>query len=194
MSCVSVGTNNQESMLMQNRTIFRLTRALTKLLSAGLLLSLATFTATAADSALQVALNTSKAAPRVMEPLTERSILRDFTFAWESMTRALASNTTGPLNGIFDGNARAFLNDTIHGQQKSGLTSHYGNQSHKVDAVFYSPEGDLLELHDTAEYDLEIHDGSKTIDSQHVIAHYVVLMTPGADRWVVRQLQAVPQF
>jgi hypothetical protein len=24
--------------------------------------------------------------------------------------------------------------------------------------------------------------------------HYVVLMTPGADRWTIRQLQAVPQF
>jgi hypothetical protein len=24
--------------------------------------------------------------------------------------------------------------------------------------------------------------------------NYIVLMTPGADRWVVRQLQAVPHF
>jgi hypothetical protein len=24
--------------------------------------------------------------------------------------------------------------------------------------------------------------------------HYVVLMTPGADRWVIRQLQSVPEF
>jgi hypothetical protein len=24
--------------------------------------------------------------------------------------------------------------------------------------------------------------------------HYIVLMTPGADRWVIRQLQSVPEF
>lgn len=148
----------------------------------------------AADSAPQIAINMSKAAPRAMEPLTERAIVRDFTFAWENMSRALASNSTGPLNGIFEGNASSFLTDAVHSQRRTGITSHYLNQNHKVDAVFYSPEGDILELHDTAEYDLEIHDGDKTIDSQHVIAHYVVLMTPGADRWVVRQLQAVPQF
>jgi hypothetical protein len=37
-------------------------------------------------------------------------------------------------------------------------------------------------------------DGSKSIHSAHAVVHYVVLMTPGADRWVVRQLQAVQQF
>jgi hypothetical protein len=26
------------------------------------------------------------------------------------------------------------------------------------------------------------------------VVHYVVLMTPAADRWTIRQLQAVPQF
>jgi hypothetical protein len=26
------------------------------------------------------------------------------------------------------------------------------------------------------------------------VVHYVVLMTPGADRWVIRQLQSVPEF
>ena len=148
----------------------------------------------AADSAPQVALNTSKAGPREMEPLTERAILRDYKYAWANLTRALQISSTGPLNGLFEGNASAALNELVHGQRKSGLSSSYLNQNHKVDAVFYSPEGDLIELHDTADYDLQIHDGDKTIHNEHVIAHYVVLMTPGADRWVVRQLQAVPQF
>ena len=52
----------------------------------------------------------------------------------------------------------------------------------------------MIELHDVAEYDYEILDGSKSIHSEHAVVHYVVLMTPGADRWVVRQLQAVQQF
>jgi hypothetical protein len=68
------------------------------------------------------------------------------------------------------------------------------NQSHKLDAVFYSPAGDVIELHDTAEYDFEIRDGGKVIHSEHAMVHYVVLMTPAADRWVIRQLQAVAQF
>ena len=52
----------------------------------------------------------------------------------------------------------------------------------------------MIELHDTADYRLQILDGSKTIHDEHVVVHYVVLMTPGADRWVIRQLQSVPEF
>ena len=74
------------------------------------------------------------------------------------------------------------------------MTSRYLNQTHNVDAVFYAPEGDVIELHDTTQYDLEIRDGDKTIHNEHAMVNYVVLMTPGADRWVIRQLQAVPQF
>ena len=148
----------------------------------------------AADSAPQVSLSTSKAVPRSVEPLTERAIVRDYKYAWANLTRALEVSSTGPLNVLFEGNASAALTAEIHGQRKNGLSSSYLNQNHKVEAVFYSPEGDLIELHDTANYDLQIHDGDKTIHNEHVIAHYVVLMTPGADRWVVRQLQAVPQF
>jgi hypothetical protein len=67
------------------------------------------------------------------------------------------------------------------------------DQNHRLEAVFYAPEGDVMELHDTAEYELRISDGGKIIHDEHVVMHYVVLMTPGADRWVIRQLQAVPQ-
>jgi hypothetical protein len=51
-----------------------------------------------------------------------------------------------------------------------------------------------MELHDTAEYQLQLLDGSKVIHDENVVMHYVVLMTPAADRWVVRQLQAVQGF
>ena len=34
----------------------------------------------------------------------------------------------------------------------------------------------------------------KAIHNEHAVVHYVVLMTPAADRWVIRQLQGVPQF
>jgi hypothetical protein len=147
-----------------------------------------------ADSAPQVVLHTSKAGPRPVESLTERAILRDYKFAWEHLDQALEYNSAASLNGLFAGTASVWLNDAVTSQQRNGLTSRYLNQSHKLEAVFYAPEGDVIELHDTAEYDLQIFDGRKTIHDEHVVVHYVVLMSPGADRWVIRQLQAVQEF
>jgi hypothetical protein len=159
---------------------------------AGCLIALS---AVAADSAApQVSLNVSKATPRSVEELTEKSILRDYKFAWVNMSHALESNSAALLNGSFAGTAQDWLNNAISSQQHNGLTSRYLNQTHKVDAAFYSPEGDVIELHDTAGYDLAILDGSKSVHNEHVVLRYVVLMTPGADHWVVRQLQSVPQF
>jgi hypothetical protein len=148
----------------------------------------------AGDNAPQVTLDISKATPRSVEPLTQRAIVRDYKFAWANLDSALQSNSSGPLSGLFAGTADDWLKQTISYQRSSGVTSGYRNQQHKVVAVFYAPAGDVIELHDTAEYDLEIRDGAKTIHSEHATVHYIVLMTPGADRWVIRQLQAVPQF
>lgn len=147
-----------------------------------------------ADSAPVVELNAAKVTPRALEPLTQRSIVRDYKFAWVNLAQALQSNSTSFLDGLFAGTASEWLYDAVKSQMQVGLSLQYLNQSHKLEAVFYAPEGDLIELHDTAEYDLAISDGSKTIHNEHAIVHYVVLMTPGADRWIVRQLQAVPNF
>lgn len=142
----------------------------------------------------QVTLDSSKAGPRAIESLTERAILRDYRFAWANLALALESNSTAPFSDLFAGNASSLLNETVRTQRSAGLRSLYSNQAHKLEAVFYAPEGDVVELHDTAEYDLQLLDGSKTIHTEHVTLHYVVLMTPGPDRWVIRQLQSVPQF
>jgi hypothetical protein len=157
-------------------------------------LALSPLFSVAADSSPQVTLNTSKAGPRQVENLTERSVLRDYRFAWENLAEAMESSSTAPLNSLFTGTASAWLNNAVSSQRRSGLTSRYLNQSHKLEAVFYAPEGDVIELHDIADYDLQILDGNKTIHNEHVSVRYVVLMTPGADRWVIRQLQSVPQF
>lgn len=148
----------------------------------------------AADAAVQVQLDAKKAGPRVVESLTERGILRDYRFAWTSMAQALEFNTLDPLEGPFSGDVKQSLRQTILSQRQSGLRRRYTSQSHQLDAIFYAPEGDVMELHDTAEYQLQVLDGDKTIHDEHVVVHYVVLMTPGADRWVIRQLQAVPKF
>lgn len=148
----------------------------------------------AADSAPQVTLSVAKAGPREVEALTQRSIVRDNKFAWANLDLALQSNSTVPLNGLLVGPAAAWLNDALTSQRRNAISSRYSNQVHKLEAVFYAPEGDVIELHDTAEYDLEVFDGNKTIHTEHATVHYVVLMTPAADRWVIRQIQSVPQF
>jgi hypothetical protein len=158
------------------------------------LLLLLTSTLLAADNAPQVTLDAGKANPRSVESLTQRALIRDYKFAWGNIDSALASNSAGPLNGLFAGTANDWLKGLVNSQQQSGVTSRYINQNHKLEAVFYAPAGDVIELHDIAEYDLEIHDGGKTIHSEHAIVHYIVLMTPAADRWVIRQLQAVREF
>jgi hypothetical protein len=148
----------------------------------------------AADNSPQVTLDASKTSPRSVEGLTQRAIVRDYKFAWANLDVAMESNSAGPLHGLFAGSANDWLRETVSSQQRSGITSRYSHQRHKLEAVFYAPVGDVIELHDTAEYDFEINDGGKTIHNEHAMVHYVVLMTPGADRWVIRQLQAVPQF
>lgn len=146
------------------------------------------------DSSVGVQLDTRKAGPRAVENQTEQAVLRDYRLAWASMAKALEFNTVDPLQGPFAGTARERLIGTVASQRRTGLSSHYGAQSHKLVTVFYSPEGDVMELHDTAEFQLQIMDGGKVVHEEHAIRHYIVLMTPGADRWIIRQLQAVPQF
>lgn len=148
----------------------------------------------AADAAVHVQMNSAKAAPRAMESLTEQRIVRDYRLAWTSMAQAVEFNTADPLEGPFAGDAKHQLVDTVTQQQRSGVSQRYIDQNHKLEAVFYAPEGDVMELHDTAEYQRQVVDGGKIIHDEHVTMHFVVLMTPGADRWVIRQLQAVPQF
>jgi hypothetical protein len=148
----------------------------------------------AADAAVQVQLDAKNTGPRTVESLTERAILRDYRFAWTSMAQALEFNTLDPLEGPFAGDAKQWLRNTVTGQQHSGLAQRYAGQNHRLEAVFYAPEGDVMELHDTAEYQVQFLDGGKVIQDEHIVQHFIVLMTPGADHWVIRQLQAVPQF
>ena len=169
-------------------------RVVAKVVALAVIAAFAPLDSTSADTTLQVVLDTSQASPRSVESLTERALLRDYKFAWVNLEQALESNSTAPLSGLFAGSAGAWLNEAVASQLRSGLTSRYLDQSHKVDAVFYAPEGDMIELHDTADYRLQVLDGTKTIHDEHVVVRYVVLMTPGADRWVIRQLQAVPEF
>jgi hypothetical protein len=160
----------------------------------GILLVLTAAALLADAPAVSVQLDVSKATPRAVESETERRILSDYRLAWASIAQAVESNTSAPVQFLFVGPARKWLEATVANQRRSGLTTRYLNQSHTLQAVFYSPEGDVIELHDTAQYQMQVLDGGKVIHDDRVVQRYVVLMTPGADRWVIRQLVAVPRF
>jgi len=131
-------------------------------------------------------------APREIEDLTSQSVPRDYGFAWQTMEQALDENRSALLDGCFTGLARQDLRNRVNAQLKTGLRTHYEDRGHKLDAIFYAPAGDAMELRDHAQVDVQILDGNKVIYEEPVNVEYIVLMTPGADRWLVRQIQALP--
>jgi hypothetical protein len=169
-------------------------RGIASSLTLGTLSVVLLFYPTLTRAEVRVQLDTKQTGPRALENLTEHRIIRDYRAAWIGMADALASNALDPLEGSFTGEAKQWLTATVTSQRQTGLSQRYVDQSHSLEAVFYAPEGDVMELHDTAQYQLQILDGGQLVHSESVVVRYVVLMTPGADRWVIRQLQAVPGF
>jgi hypothetical protein len=151
------------------------------------------FGASAANEIPHVELNTDHIGPRSIEDLTSKSLPRDYAFAWQTMEQALDENQPGLLDGYFTGFAKQDLTDRVNSQLKSGLHTRYQDRGHKLDAIFYAPAGDAMELRDHAQFDIQLLDGNKVIYEEPVDAEYIVLMTPGADRWLARQIQAVPK-
>jgi hypothetical protein len=137
----------------------------------------------------RVELNAENLGPRSIEDLTEKSIKRDYGLAWQTMAAALRENQIDLLDGYFTGIAKATLAEQIADQKRSGVRLHYTDQGHKLEAVFYSPAGDAMQLRDRAQVEVEIIDGDKVVHRENVTLNYLVLMTPGADRWLVRDLQ-----
>ena len=60
-------------------------------------------------------------------------------------------------------------------------------------AVFYSADGGEMQLEDKAQIEMDVFDGEKLIYSADTAQNYLVLMTPGSDRWYVRSLESVPE-
>ena len=127
--------------------------------------------------------------PREIEDLTSKSVPRDYAYAWQSMEQALDENRADLLDAYFTGWAKQELTSRVQSQAKSGLHTRFVDRGHNVEAIFYAPAGDAMQLHDRAQVDLQILDGSKVVFDEPANLTYVVLMTPGADRWLVRQLQ-----
>ncbi len=166
---------------------------MTKVLSRYLLLLLLAASSAWALDAPSVQLNTASAGPREVEDTTEKAILRDYTSAWKSMEAALEQNRSDLLANDFVGQAQDVLKQRVREQRQSGLHTRYVDRGHKVQAIFYSPEGSAMQLRDTAQLEMQVLDGDKVVHSERLTQNYLVVMTAAENRWKVRILQAVPE-
>ncbi|HVO64140.1 MAG TPA: hypothetical protein VMT53_24685 [Terriglobales bacterium] len=141
-----------------------------------------------ANSPPQVKLNADGIAPRSIEELTGRNVTRDYAYAWRDLAIASQSNRADLLNDYFTGFAKDNFTQRIADQQRTGVTIRYTDHGHSVKAFFYSPDGGEMQLLDNAQLDIAILDGGKVVHQENVSQRYLVLMTPGADRWFVRSL------
>ena len=150
--------------------------------------------APASSAGVAVELNTSSATPREVEDSTEKAIVRDYGSAWATLARALDENRADLLPAFFTGVAQEKLAEKVRQQKLSGLRTRYVDHGHKLEAVFYSPEGSAMQLRDTAQLEIQVLDGDKVVGSVNSTVRYIALMTVGEERWKVRVLQAVPGF
>jgi len=129
--------------------------------------------------------------PRELEDQTQNAIKREYAAAWKNMAEALQQNRTDLVDQNFVGAERDQLRRQIDQQKKNGMSSKLDDRSHKVEFVFYSPEGTAIELRDTVELEQQTLDGAKQIHSETTTQKYIVIFTLVEDRWKVRTLQQV---
>lgn len=144
-----------------------------------------------AASLPKVVLHAESLAPRSIEQRTGEMVTHSYAQAWQDLASCVDGNRTDLLNDFFTGEAKTRLVQLVAGQRKSGLRTHYEDHGHEVKAVFYSPDGGEMQLEDTAQVEMQVFDGQKMIYSSTSPRKYLVLMTPGADRWYVRSLESV---
>lgn len=143
-----------------------------------------------ADTKVNMQFNASGAQPREVEDNTQQAVMRDYSAAWKGLSAALANNSLAPLRENFTGFALEKLSQRVHDQQENGLTTRIIDRGHKVDAVFYSPDGSAIELKDTATIETQILDGGSVIHSDQAQVHYYAVLTGAEDRWKVRVLES----
>lgn len=146
-----------------------------------------------AGSLPSVTLNAESIGPRRIEQKTGETVTRDYAQAWQDLAESLEGNRPDLLNDHFTGGAKGRLTERISEQQKSGLRTRYVDHGHQVKAVFYSPDGGEMQLVDLAQIEVQVFDRQKMIYTASATSKYLVLMTPGADRWYVRSLETVPE-
>ncbi len=146
---------------------------------------------TIAQSLPQVHLNADGLVPRPIEELTGTTIANHYALAWRDMAQALESGRTDGLGEEFVGFAKDHLAQRIAEQRKSGVRVRIVDHGHQLKAVFYSTDGTAMQLFDRAQLEIQTFDGSRLLHTEDATHEYIVLMTPGADRWYVRDLEEV---
>lgn len=140
----------------------------------------------------EVHLDAQGLSPRPIEELTGTTIARHYAQAWRDLTAALESDQGEGLGDEFVGFAKDRLARRIGEQRQAGMHVRIVDHGHHLKAVFYSMDGTAMQLFDQAQLEIQTYDGNKLIDTQNARHEYMVLMTPGADRWYVRDLEEVP--
>ena len=158
-----------------------------------LLIALLALVYAAEKNTVSVEMNASGAQPRQVEDVTEKAITRDYANAWKIMETALSENRTDQLGSGFAGVAQDNLEKRIEGQRASNLKTRIIDRGHKLEAIFYSPEGSALQVRDTAQLEIEYLNGNSVVHREQVTQKYLALLTVGEDRWKVRVLEDVPQ-
>lgn len=141
----------------------------------------------------RVVLSAEGIAPRQIEQRTGETVTHDYGQAWHDMAEALNNNRTDLLGDYFTGESKRQLAQRISEQKRTGLRTQYVDNGHEVKAVFYSLDGGVMQLEDRAKLEIKIFDGDRLIYTGNSTHLYLVLTTPGADRWLVRSLEEVPE-
>ena len=144
-----------------------------------------------AQSLPEVHLDAARLGPRPIEEVTGTAIARYYAQAWRDLTTALESDQTEGLGDEFVGVALDRLKQRITEQKQAGVRVRIVDHGHTLKAVFYSTDGTAMQLLDQAQLEIQTFDGGKLLDTQNAPIEYVVIMTPGADRWYVRNLEEV---
>lgn len=144
-----------------------------------------------AQASPQVHLDAEGLAPRAIEELTGTTIAHHYALAWRDLAGALDSDNAHGLGEEFVGFAKDRLTKRIAQQSQAGLHVRIVDHGHQLKALFYSTDGASMQLVDHAQLEIQTYDGSKLIDTQNAPREYMILMTPGADRWYVRDLEEV---
>ena len=145
----------------------------------------------AAPALPRVTLSADSLAPRPIEQRTGTAVAHDYAQAWQDLATSLDSNRADLLDDYFAGEAKRRLALRVAEQKKVHLRTQYSDRGHKVKAVFYSLDGGEIQLEDQAQLEVRVFDRDKLISTSTSTQKYLVLMTPGSDRWYVRYLQSV---
>jgi len=131
--------------------------------------------------------------PRQIEQRTGETVTHDYAQAWHDIAESLNSNRADLLGEYLTGDCKRQLSQRISDQKRTRLRTEYVDNGHDVKAVFYSLDGGMMQLEDHAKLETKLFDGQQVIYTGNSTHIYLVLMTPGADRWLIRSLQEVPE-